>query len=50
MIDRELINAEWAENVIPSHPVPQALFPHQVDAMALIKEGMHVFLGAYLLL
>ena len=45
MINRELIVSEWSENVVPLHKVPQNLFPHQVDAMALIKDGNHVFLG-----
>ena len=45
MINRELIVSEWSENVVPHHSVPKNLFPHQVDAMALIKDRQHVFLG-----
>ena len=49
MTDRERTTAEWLESVVPLHPVPQVLFPHQLDAMALLKEGNHVFLGIHIL-
>ena len=42
-----MIISEWSENVVPVHAVPQNLFSHQVDTMALVKEGRHVFLGIY---
>ena len=47
MINSDRIISEWSENVVPVHAVPHNLFPHQVDAMALVKEGRHVFLGIY---
>jgi ATP-dependent helicase YprA (DUF1998 family) len=45
MINRELISSEWSEKVVPVHPVPPDLFPHQLDSMALLREGRNVFLG-----
>ena len=45
MINRESINEEWAQKVVPIHQVPRKLFDHQLDAMALIKQGKNVFLG-----
>ena len=47
MINRQLIASEWSETVVPSHNVPRNLFDHQLDAMALLKAGHHVFLGIY---
>ena len=48
MINRQLIAEEWSEKVTPAHNVPKELFEHQLDAMALLKEGKHVFLGMHL--
>lgn len=45
MINRENVSYEWAKNVVPVHPVPESLFPHQLDAMSLLMEGSHVFLA-----
>ena len=45
MINREVISEEWSEKVVPVHPVPPNLFPHQLDTMAFIKEGKNIFLG-----
>ena len=45
MLSREFISTEWHEKVVPTHPVPPTLHPHQLDAMALLKEKKHVFLG-----
>ena len=45
MINRESIADDWAQKVVPVHPVPSILFDHQLDAMSLIKQGMNVFLG-----
>ena len=45
IINRELIASEWAEKVVPVHPVPETLFDHQLDAMSLIHQGQNVFLG-----
>ena len=45
MINRELIASEWSEKVVPLHNVPNDLFEHQLDAMALLNDGKHVFLG-----
>ena len=47
MIDKELVAAEWSERVVPNHPVPVTLFPHQLDAMAMLKGGNHVLLGIH---
>ena len=47
MINRQLIAEEWSEKVTPAHNVPKELFEHQLDAMALLKEGKHVFLGMH---
>ena len=47
MINTDVITSEWSENVVPVHAVPENLFPHQVDTMALVKEGKHVFLGIH---
>ena len=44
MINREFIANEWAEKVVPVHPVPPKLFNHQLDAMSLIQQGQNVFL------
>ena len=45
MINRETIASIWAENIVPVHPVPTNLFPHQLDTMALLRDGRNVFLG-----
>ena len=45
MINRELVASEWSEKIVPAHNVPNSLFDHQLDAMALLKGGKHVFLG-----
>ena len=45
MINRALMEVEWTNKVVPIHPVPTTLFPHQLDAMSLLKEGQHVLLG-----
>ena len=45
MTNRENMCMEWALNVVPEYSVPETLFPHQIDAMASLKEGNHVFLG-----
>ena len=47
MINRQLIAEEWSEKVTPAYNVPKELFEHQLDAMALLKEGKHVFLGMH---
>ena len=47
MINREEIAREWSENIVPVHNVPENLFPHQLDSMALIRQGKDVFLGSY---
>ena len=47
MINRESVASEWVEKVIPVHPVPQKLFDHQLDAMSLLLQGKHVFLGTH---
>ena len=31
--------------VCERYPVPRNLFQHQIDAMALLREGRHVLLG-----
>ena len=45
MINRQLIANEWRERVSPNHNVPVNLYDHQLDAMGLLHEGKHVFLG-----
>ena len=45
MINRELVASAWSEKIVPAHNVPNSLFDHQLDAMALLKGGKHVFLG-----
>ena len=50
MFNRELISSEWSEKVVPIHAVPPTLHPHQLDAMALLKEKKHVLLGSRLLI
>ena len=45
MINRQLIVDEWREKITPNYNVPLNLFDHQLDAMALLHEGEHVFLG-----
>ena len=49
MVDRTQVLAEWAD-VVLKHPVPSHLYDHQVDAMALLKEGKNVFLGKIFLM
>ena len=44
MIEREQVLRDWSE-VLSNHPVPSNLRDHQIDAMALLKQGKHVFLG-----
>ena len=44
MVDRSAIVQEW-ERVREMHHVPSTLYDHQLDAMSLIKERRHVFLG-----
>ena len=36
---------EWDEKIVPNYAVPTTLYEHQVDAMSLLKQGRHVFLG-----
>ena len=43
-MERELVIGEWA-SICLSHPLPNHLFPHQIDAMVLLKKGQHVLLG-----
>ena len=45
MVNRKVISDEWSKNIVPVHPVPPNLFPHQLDTMVFIKEGKNVFLG-----
>ena len=45
MINQEIIVQELSEKVVPVHNVPEDLFAHQIDTMALIKDRKHVFLG-----
>ena len=47
MINREIIVQEWSEKVVPAHNVPEELFAHQIDTMALIKDKKNVFLGKF---
>ena len=44
MIERELVLRDWAE-VLRNYSVPASLRDHQIDAMSLLKQGKHVFLG-----
>ena len=44
MIDRGTTLHDW-QTVLQSHPVPPHLHDHQIDAMALLKQGKHVFMG-----
>ena len=44
MIDREQVLRDWSR-VLSDYPVPSNLRDHQIDAMALLKQGKHVFLG-----
>ena len=44
MIDKSQALSDWAA-VVLDYPVPARLHDHQADAMALLKEGKHVFLG-----
>ena len=39
------MEVEWTDKVVPIHPVPTTLFPHQLDAMSLLKGGRHVLLA-----
>ena len=45
MINRSAVVREWTETILPNYAVPTTLFDHQVDTMALIKQGRNVFLG-----
>ena len=46
MINRaELLNL-WPE-LVARHGLPSEPYEHQLDAMALIREKKHVFLGGY---
>ena len=49
MIDTGPLLRDWQE-VVANYPVPAQLYDHQVDAMALLKEGKHVFLGKEIVL
>ena len=46
MSTREATANFWAVNVVPVHNVPSSLYPHQLDAMDLIRKGENVFLGS----
>ena len=35
----------WTNTVVPFFNVPATLFEHQADAMTLLREKKHVFLG-----
>ena len=44
MLDTAEAEQDWAR-VLETHPVPPNLHKHQLDAMTLLKQGRHVFLG-----
>ena len=44
IIDRTAAAQDW-ERVLETYPVPPNLRDHQLDAMSLLKQGNHVFLG-----
>ena len=44
MVDRAAASHAWSL-VVEAHPVPPHLHDHQLDAMSLLKQGKHVFLG-----
>ena len=44
MVDRAAASQAWSL-VVEAHPVPPHLQDHQLNAMSLLKQGKHVFLG-----
>ena len=44
MVDRAAASEDWT-HVAEVYPVPPQLHDHQLDAMSLLKQGKHVFLG-----
>ena len=44
IIDRNAAAQDWAR-VLETYPLPPNLREHQLDAMSLLKQGNHVFLG-----
>ena len=44
IIDRTAAAQDWAR-VLETYPVPPNLRDQQLDAMSLLKQGNHVFLG-----
>ena len=49
MIRSSAFVEEWSNTIVPNYAVPETLFVHQADAMALIKQGKNVFMGKYIL-
>ena len=45
MIDHSTLTEEWLRDIVPKYNLPASLRPHQKDAMSLLKQGRHVFLG-----
>ena len=45
MIDHSKLTQEWVRDIVPRYKLPASLRPHQKDAMTLLKQGTHVFLG-----
>ena len=45
MNESSAFTSEWLERIVPNHNVPRDLYKHQIDAMTLLKQGKHVFLG-----
>ena len=46
MVDRAAASEDWT-HVAEVYPVPPQLHDHQLDAMSLLKQGKHVFLGNF---
>ena len=44
MVDQSAVRQLWS-NVSLGLPVPSQLYDHQADAMTLVRDGNHVFLG-----
>ena len=44
MADRARATQDWMR-VLQTYPVPSNLRDHQLDAISLLQQGKHVFLG-----
>ena len=48
MLNRTSISNKWSQDIVVNYDVPKNLHDHQLDTIALLQQGKHVFLGMVL--